>query len=51
MSDCHRGQGTEGDNFLKNQNLFLGALEYYNHRGFIYIELGDGDELCENRKI
>lgn len=51
MSDCHRGQGTEGDNFLKNQNLFLGALEYYDHRGFTYIELGDGDELWENRKI
>lgn len=51
MSDCHRGQGTEGDNFLKNQNLFLGALDYYYRRGFTYIELGDGDELWENRKI
>lgn len=23
MSDCHRGNGTSTDNFLKNQNLFL----------------------------
>ena len=29
MSDCHRGQGNWGDNFLPNQNVFYGALEYY----------------------
>lgn len=51
MSDCHRGQGNAGDNFLPNQNLFFGALEYYNKRGFTYIELGDGDELWENRSM
>lgn len=51
MSDCHRGQGNTGDNFLPNQILFFGALEYYFNRGFTYIELGDGDELWENRKI
>lgn len=51
MSDCHRGQGNVGDNFLPNQVLFRGALEYYYKNGFTYIELGDGDELWENRKI
>ena len=51
MSDCHRGQGNTGDNFLANQTLFFGALDYYYQHGFIYIELGDGDELWENRKI
>lgn len=51
MSDCHRGQGNTGDNFLSNQNLFFGALEYYYENGFTYIELGDGDELWENRKM
>lgn len=51
MSDCHRGQGNTGDNFLPNQILFFGALEYYFNKGFTYIELGDGDELWENRKI
>lgn len=51
MSDCHRGQGNGGDNFLPNSPLFQGALEYYYHNGFSYIELGDGDELWENRCI
>lgn len=51
MSDCHRGVGNHGDNFLPNQNLFFAALEFYNDRDFTYIELGDGDELWENRKL
>ncbi|MCI8361080.1 MAG: serine/threonine protein phosphatase [Clostridiales bacterium] len=51
MSDCHRGQGNAGDNFLPAQNLFFGALEYYYDKGFTYIELGDGDELWENRRM
>lgn len=51
MSDCHRGIGNWGDNFQPNQNLFFAALQYYNHRNFTYIELGDGDELWENRDL
>ena len=51
MSDCHRGQGNNGDNFLPSQNLFFGALEYYFDEGYTYIELGDGDELWENRNM
>lgn len=51
MSDCHRGQGNAGDNFLANQTVCFGALEYYFQNGFTYIELGDGDELWENRKL
>lgn len=51
MSDCHRGQGNGGDNFLPNQNIFYSALEYYYENGFTYIELGDGDELWENRSL
>lgn len=51
MSDCHRGQGNTGDNFLPNQILQFAALEYYYKHGYTYIELGDGDELWENRKI
>lgn len=50
MSDCHRGVGNHGDNFLNNQHLVFAALSYYNNRRFTYIELGDGDELWENRK-
>lgn len=48
FSDCHRGNGQAGDNFLKNQHLYLAALRYYYKRNFTYIELGDGDELWEN---
>lgn len=51
MSDCHRGQGNAGDNFLANQTVCFGALEYYYQNGFTYIELGDGDELWENRQL
>ncbi len=51
MSDCHRGIGTSSDNFLKNQHLFIAALKYYYRKGFTYIELGDGDELWENRNM
>ncbi|MBO5522373.1 MAG: metallophosphoesterase family protein [Roseburia sp.] len=49
ISDCHRGTGTVYDNFLKNRHLYLAALEYYYRRNFFYIELGDGEELWENR--
>ncbi len=49
MSDCHRGKGNIGDNFQPNQPVYIGALEYYYDNGFTYIELGDGDELWENK--
>ena len=51
FSDCHRGVGTSSDNFLKNQHLYYAALEHYYRNGFTYIELGDGEELWENRKL
>ena len=51
ISDCHRGVGTSSDNFLKNQHLYYAALEHYYRGGFTYIELGDGEELWENRKL
>lgn len=51
FSDCHRGSGSAGDNFLKNEFLFLAALKYYFPKHFTYIELGDGDELWENRSF
>lgn len=51
LSDCHRGNGSHNDNFLKNEFLYVAALEYYFKKGFSYIELGDGDELWENRSI
>lgn len=51
ISDCHRGTGTSNDNFLKNQNLYFAALTHYYKFGYTYIELGDGDELWENRHM
>lgn len=51
FSDCHRGCGDPNDNFLKNQHLYSAALQYYHRHGFTYIELGDGDELWENRSM
>lgn len=51
FSDCHRGTGSANDNFLKNEHLYLAALNYYYQKGFTYLELGDGDELWENRSL
>lgn len=51
FSDCHRGTGNSNDNFLKNQHLYLAALNHYFQKGYTYIELGDGDELWENRSL
>lgn len=51
LSDCHRGIGNANDNFLKNEYLYLAALTHYYNKDFIYLELGDGDELWENRSI
>ncbi len=51
FSDCHRGSGTNNDNFLKNENCYFAALQYYYQNNFCYIEVGDGDELWENCKL
>ena len=51
VSDCHRGIGSAADNFAKNQNIYHAALNHYLREGFTYIELGDGDELWENRRF
>jgi len=49
ISDCHRGTGTAADNFAKNKAIYHAALKHYLQECFTYIELGDGDELWENR--
>lgn len=51
FSDCHRGDNSWADNFAGNQNLFFHALQHYYRNGFTYIEIGDGDELWENRNF
>ena len=51
ISDCHRGDAGWSDDFSKNQNLYFYALTHYYSNAFTYIELGDGDELWENKKM
>lgn len=51
MSDCHRGNGSWADSFLPNKPLYTAALKYYLQKQFTYIELGDGDELWENKNF
>lgn len=51
FSDCHRGCGKTNDNFTGNEFIFVAALKYYFNNNYTYIELGDGDELWENRSF
>jgi UDP-2,3-diacylglucosamine pyrophosphatase LpxH len=51
FSDCHRGDNSWTDDFAPNQNIFFHALSFYYDQGFTYIEIGDGDELWENRSF
>jgi len=48
LSDCHRGDGSAGDEFARNSLIYKCALEYYLEEGFTYIELGDAEELWKN---
>ncbi len=49
FSDCHRGDNSFADDFANNRNIYFHALRHYYNSGFSYCELGDGDELWENR--
>ena len=51
FSDVHRGDNSFADDFAKNKNTYYHALSYYLKNDFIYLELGDGDELWENKKF
>ncbi len=49
FSDCHRGDNSFADDFAKNRNIYYHALKHYYNNDFQYCEIGDGDELWENR--
>jgi len=51
ISDCHRGDGTSSDSFYKNERLYFTAINHYYQEGYTYVEVGDGDELWENRNF
>ncbi len=51
FSDLHRGDNSRSDAFAQNEALFLQALGHYYDEGFTYVEVGDGDELWQNRRL
>ena len=51
FSDCHRGDNSFADDFARNENIYFHAVQDYFEKGYTYIELGDGDELWENRNF
>jgi UDP-2,3-diacylglucosamine pyrophosphatase LpxH len=51
FSDCHRGDNSLSDEFARNQNIYLYAMNYYYSKGYVYVEAGDGDELWEYSKF
>ena len=51
FSDSHRGDDSISDEFVRNQNIFLHALNYYYKEGYSYVEVGDGDELWEYKNF
>ncbi|MGZ3753725.1 MAG: metallophosphoesterase [Mucilaginibacter sp.] len=48
LSDQHKGARDGADIFAKAARNYLAALDHYNEQGFIYINLGDSEELWEN---
>jgi hypothetical protein len=48
LSDQHKGARDGADIFAKSEHNYLAALDHYHKEGFIYINLGDSEELWEN---
>ncbi|MDP4120719.1 MAG: metallophosphoesterase family protein [Bacillota bacterium] len=51
ISDCHRGDADNSDDFAQNQNVYFAALTKYFEEDFTYIEIGDGDEMWKNKNF
>jgi predicted phosphodiesterase len=49
FSDQHKGAKNGADDFMLCEPNYLAALDYYNQKDFLFISLGDNDELWENR--
>ena len=47
ISDCHRGEGTTNDNFLKNAYLYEAAMEHYIKRGFFYKRFTNVEQVSD----
>lgn len=48
FSDQHKGARDGSDDFALAELNYLAALDYYNERGFYFVNLGDCEELWEN---
>lgn len=49
LSDQHKGARDGADDFALSEKNYLAALDHYNRSNFHYINLGDSEELWENR--
>jgi len=49
LSDQHKGARDGADDFMPAEPNYLAALDHYSKNGFVYINLGDSEELWENR--
>ena len=49
FSDQHKGAKNGADDFMMCERSYLAALDYYNEKDFLFVSLGDNDELWENR--
>jgi UDP-2,3-diacylglucosamine pyrophosphatase LpxH len=49
LSDQHKGARDDADDFALAEKNYLAALDHYNQHHFHYINLGDSEELWENR--
>lgn len=49
FSDIHRGDDSLSDEFGRNRHIYYRALDYYYDNDFTYVEIGDGDELLEQK--
>lgn len=48
FSDQHKGARNGADDFTLAEPNYLAALEYYNSNQFLFVSLGDNEELWEN---
>jgi len=48
LSDQHKGARNGADDFMLAEKNYLAALDYYSKNNFVYINLGDSEELWEN---
>ncbi len=51
FSDQHKGARNGSDDFRMAEETFIHALDYYNQQKFLYLNLGDSEELWENNVL